>query len=1542
MRIRGLITGAVGAAVVASAILIANAPTSAGADATAGEGIDCDYGGTYSISTATGRITLPDGNTMFTWGYKTSKRSFQLPGPVLCVTVGDHVTISLTNNLPEATSLIFPGQTGVLADGVPSMPESDGARVTSLAKTAKAKQPGEPSGGTVTYEFDAMRPGTFLYESGTDSNKQVEMGLYGAIIVRPAAPNQAYDAATAYESNREFLHVLAEVDPALHLAVEKGKPFDWSTYSPKYFLLNGRSAPDTLAPNNAPWLPNQPYGAMVRVRPQGVSGGDTLPALVRYINVSSTDVAFHPHGNTERVIAEDASPWRRTRTREGPLLRELPGRHRREPHHRRHVQLDGRRALRPGDQPGSGADQRLPGSRHLGYLVVDESLPRQDGSAAVGHRQLQPVRRVLPHGAQPRPGQGHQLRGHVRRTDDAHPDRPAQRLQVSGDMTMNSTQQSPARKALGVAAAAALVAAGAGLAGPAVANAAGASTARATAARPTAVVQPSVVGTVLSATAPAGSAGQGPVVGSDCVAGCDIWATAGTVRVHDSATTFKDVPVWSFAAGTPTAVGSVTNKSAVLEATAGQLTSITLHNTLGDNVGLSIPQLDGFHPDIAGVGNGGDTTYTFTPTRPGTYVYQAALSADGSRQVAMGLVGALIVRPAAGDTSDYGTAENFFDDESVLVYTDLDTNLAAAPGSFNMRDYNPQYHLINGVAYPDGGPISTDHGRTLLTRFVNGSILEKSPTVLGSTMTVFGRGTRPVPAKLVTSGRTISPGDTVDATFSIPNCTPVAPALECPGSRIAIFDTPGKIGNGGWINGTNSPALGGAIAFIQVGGTVGVTAAGPAVTSMSVVGSPGKDSTTRPLSATAHLNTADRGLADVGQVIADPGGPLDGLLYAGEYYVDTVGLVGTGTKIYVANQTTTDLGISFPIDLTPVLDGSHTLYLRGLDATGAWGPLRGTAFRVDKTGPLVTFVTLNATYTNGLANLTYSGTIDETTTGGSNVVNSTRAWLDTATPPALQQPDISIASNGPRVVAAVSGVVKSQYKLPTDLPADPMRDGQLRGLTEGVHTLYIQGQDQYGQLGTPTATQFTVDKTPLLTSAITLRPTATNGLVGNPAKPGTIGITADIVDPVPGPLNSPITVVEAYLNTVAASGSVSGIQMTYVSTDSTTGSSRYTADMPLSWIGGFKTSSTQQIWVVAKDAAGNRGPGASAPLNIDKEAPTTTSASLVQGVGVPGDTLVTVTVNGHDVAGPAGSTPSGIGGGEWWIGNTDPGVGLGNPMTIAGTAVPGTAPAAATGTIDLNAIGQVASPPNLTVHVRVKDAAGNWASHVVNNAAVPDNVTVSLTLRTPVAKTLFVDGFEAGILPGAWTSQTVSGTGAALSLSPVSPIAGLQSLQASTTSANNTATAYVAKDLTGYPSRGQSFSAHFSFAPGNGSTSALAAQNTTSSVTVLAGQHQRRDRQPRGPLPPHHDGNRAVRALHEDRGDGAVTCTYSLTTGATSVPSAAIYNVAVNYTAGTATQTLVVNGVAAVTLTSTTSMRHALSATSGSVWSPVPTRSPRR
>ena len=45
--------------------------------------------------------------------------------------------------------------------------------------------------------------------------------------------------------------------------------------------------PDTLAPNNASWLPNQPYGALVHIKPYNEQS-NPRPALIRYVNAGAS------------------------------------------------------------------------------------------------------------------------------------------------------------------------------------------------------------------------------------------------------------------------------------------------------------------------------------------------------------------------------------------------------------------------------------------------------------------------------------------------------------------------------------------------------------------------------------------------------------------------------------------------------------------------------------------------------------------------------------------------------------------------------------------------------------------------------------------------------------------------------------------------------------------------------------------------------------------------------------------------------------------------------------------------------------------------------------------------------------------------------------------------------------------------------------------------------------------------------------------------------------------------------------------------------
>jgi len=280
---------------------------------------------TFALTTKTGYIQTADANVLYMWGFSEGANPYQYPGPVLCVDEGAMVTVILNNTLPTPVSIIFPGQEDVMAEGAKAQPQFDGlGNLTSLANAA-------PPGGSVTYTFTASHPGTFIYESGTNSAIQVPMGLFGALVVRPTAGQYfVYDDAASAQTSEfnhgtpmasgEYLVLQSEIDPYLSMAAEKwveqGQPFnfDLKNYHPRYWLLNGRGFPDTLAPNYASWLPSQPYGALAHIQPTNDNPADPyynpLYYLERFANVSSQPLPFHPHGRNALVIGRDAQPLR--------------------------------------------------------------------------------------------------------------------------------------------------------------------------------------------------------------------------------------------------------------------------------------------------------------------------------------------------------------------------------------------------------------------------------------------------------------------------------------------------------------------------------------------------------------------------------------------------------------------------------------------------------------------------------------------------------------------------------------------------------------------------------------------------------------------------------------------------------------------------------------------------------------------------------------------------------------------------------------------------------------------------------------------------------------------------------------------------------------------------------------------------------------------------------------------------------------------------------------------------------------------------------
>lgn len=251
-------------------------------------------------------ISTGDGNSHYAWGYAHTGLPMQYPGPTLIVNEGDTVKIVLNNTLPTPVSIVFPGQQGVTASG---------GVAGLLTREARAATRDEMAANTVvggpTYTFVAGAPGTYHYHSGTQPDLQVEMGLVGALIVRPAGYTQgnkatwrAYpNAGTQYD--REHLFLLTEIDPDVHWKVYTqvfgNQPIgvDTTVIRPSMWFINGRNAPDTMLDEYVSWLPTQPYNALARMHP-----GERL--LMRVINAGRDLHPFHHHGNHATPVARDA------------------------------------------------------------------------------------------------------------------------------------------------------------------------------------------------------------------------------------------------------------------------------------------------------------------------------------------------------------------------------------------------------------------------------------------------------------------------------------------------------------------------------------------------------------------------------------------------------------------------------------------------------------------------------------------------------------------------------------------------------------------------------------------------------------------------------------------------------------------------------------------------------------------------------------------------------------------------------------------------------------------------------------------------------------------------------------------------------------------------------------------------------------------------------------------------------------------------------------------------------------------------------------
>jgi FtsP/CotA-like multicopper oxidase with cupredoxin domain len=171
-----------------------------------------------------------------------------LPGPVIRVTEGDKVKVTLKNELPEETVMHFHG---------PRLPNAQDGVPDVTQKTIKV-------GETYTYEFTAEPAGTYVYHSHHNTAIQEPMGLYGVLIIDPKPGSAQAQRDAQYTT--DVIQVVSEF---------QGN-----------FLINGKAFPATE-------VVKAKVGEKIRIR---------------LVNLGQTSHPMHLHGFHFKVVGTDGIP----------------------------------------------------------------------------------------------------------------------------------------------------------------------------------------------------------------------------------------------------------------------------------------------------------------------------------------------------------------------------------------------------------------------------------------------------------------------------------------------------------------------------------------------------------------------------------------------------------------------------------------------------------------------------------------------------------------------------------------------------------------------------------------------------------------------------------------------------------------------------------------------------------------------------------------------------------------------------------------------------------------------------------------------------------------------------------------------------------------------------------------------------------------------------------------------------------------------------------------------------------------------------------
>jgi FtsP/CotA-like multicopper oxidase with cupredoxin domain len=250
----------------------------------------------FGFANATG---TPDGQVMGNFMLR-----MEFPAPTITLKEGDEFYLSLSNvgmvmrpDLFDPHSVHYHGfpNASAIFDGLP-----DSGIAIKM-------------GSTLTYYYNNVEPGTFLYHCHVEATEHMQMGMLGNLYVEAAQDGTPIGGFTSFAYNDgdgstgydvDYPVQIHNFDPNFHDASLGIQPLPFAAMEDLYPMFNGRGYPDTV---NTADLPNSESGNFSQKVDTLITATQGQRILLRISSLSTT--SFHTlttSGIPMLVVGKDA------------------------------------------------------------------------------------------------------------------------------------------------------------------------------------------------------------------------------------------------------------------------------------------------------------------------------------------------------------------------------------------------------------------------------------------------------------------------------------------------------------------------------------------------------------------------------------------------------------------------------------------------------------------------------------------------------------------------------------------------------------------------------------------------------------------------------------------------------------------------------------------------------------------------------------------------------------------------------------------------------------------------------------------------------------------------------------------------------------------------------------------------------------------------------------------------------------------------------------------------------------------------------------